>query len=636
MKKMLPYLGASLTLLAACWATSAKAQDASSFKDVPSDHWAYQAVTDLQGKGVITGYPDGYFRGKRTLTRYEFAIALYRALQKIQLMPGPQGPPGDKGADGAPGPQGPPGMTPDEVKELQGLTQEFKNDLMGLNANVKDIQNRLDSVARDVADLKDQWARAPKFSGVFFGGFRSNLSRNPFVDYSGALQGSNKTLAENVVAVHDFHLNVAANLPGSVKLNADLVASNYLSYRAGSGIFLGGPSAANPNGGAEQTTLYTANLVIPIGGFGSNTQLTIGRYKNSITPLTYYRPDTDAYFDLPWYDDGQYVEDGFKLETKFGSARTSLFAGSYNSLTSNSAGVLNAPLVGATFAPRQPFGGLPFGLNYPNAGQVIPGQSAGLHVAAPILNYGEIGLTAIDFGGTGSVPVATAFGGSPFNNVVVYGADLKLKPFGRIAVSLEGAKSVTQRGIGNGDGQPNDDNNAGTLNVGYASGPVTVQAGYLYIDPRFAAPGYWNKIGNWYNPTNITGPFARVNYKFTDALSGYLGGDYYSGARNRPGAFTMGSTIGRGVAGVKFLLNKTVTLNADYEGVFYNLSGGATGTGLRSKPTEQFITLGAGLNLASNTVVKFGYQVLSLQSATGIGLDNENANVLTTQVAVHF
>ena len=43
---------------------------------------------------------------------------------------------------------------------------------------------------------------------------------------------------------------------------------------------------------------------IPIGGFGSNTVFTVGRYKNQVTPLTYYRPDTDAYFDLPWYDDG--------------------------------------------------------------------------------------------------------------------------------------------------------------------------------------------------------------------------------------------------------------------------------------------------------------------------------------------
>lgn len=646
MKKMLPYLGASLTLLAACWATSVKAQDAS-FKDVPSDHWAYQAVTDLQSKGVITGYPDGYFRGKRTLTRYEFAIALYRALSKITGTPGPKG---DAGEAGPAGPAGPPGMTPDEVKELQALTQEFKNDLTSLGASVKDIQSRLDTLSRDVADIKDYLNRMPKFSGDFFGGFRSNLSRGYFLDYSGAPQGPNRSLAENVDAIHDFHLGVMANLPYNVKLNADLVTSNYLSYRGSglSGTFLGGPSAANSNGGPQQTTLYTANLAIPIGSFGSNTQLILGRFKNQVTPLTYYRPDTDAYFNLPWYDDGNWVQDGFKLESKFGSATTQLFAGSYTSLTSTTGGAtINAPLVGATFAPRQVAAGFqrlgkPFGLNYPQEGQLIAGQSAGVHVGVPLFKYGEIGVTAIDFGGVNSKPLANTLGlgGSPFTNVAVYGADVKLKPFGRIAVSAEVAKSVTQRDISHGDGQSNDDNNAATANVGYASGPIAAQVGYLYIDPRFAAPGYWDKLGNWYNPTNIQGPFARVNYKFTDVLSGYLGGDYYTGARNRPLAFTTGSSIGRGVAGVKFLLNKKVTLNADYEGVFYSLSAAATGNGGRAKPVEQYITVGAGLNLNPNTLVKFGYQILSLQGTRnlqGFGTSSDyNANVLTTQVAVHF
>src|SRR5205807_1725338 len=75
--------------------------------------------------------------------------------------------------------------------------------------------------------------------------------------------------------------------------------------------------------------------------------------------------------------------------------------------------------------------------------------------------------------------------------------------------------------------------NAYQLNVGYNTGPVKATAGYQYIDPRFAAPGYWNKIGSWYNPTNVQGPYARVSYNFTNALSGHVGGDWLSGARNR-------------------------------------------------------------------------------------------------------
>jgi len=65
MKKAMPFLGASLTLLAASWSTVAKAQDAKPFQDVPTTHWAYEAVTDLQSKGIIIGYPSGFFIGKR-------------------------------------------------------------------------------------------------------------------------------------------------------------------------------------------------------------------------------------------------------------------------------------------------------------------------------------------------------------------------------------------------------------------------------------------------------------------------------------------------------------------------------------------------------------------------------------------
>ena len=53
-----------------------------SFPDVPENHWAYEAVAKLAGNGVIKGYPDGTFQGDRTMTRYEFASMLYRAMEK--------------------------------------------------------------------------------------------------------------------------------------------------------------------------------------------------------------------------------------------------------------------------------------------------------------------------------------------------------------------------------------------------------------------------------------------------------------------------------------------------------------------------------------------------------------------------
>ena len=52
------------------------------FPDVPANHWAYEAVTKLAGNDVVAGYPDGEFHGDRTMTRYEMAEVIYKAMQK--------------------------------------------------------------------------------------------------------------------------------------------------------------------------------------------------------------------------------------------------------------------------------------------------------------------------------------------------------------------------------------------------------------------------------------------------------------------------------------------------------------------------------------------------------------------------
>ena len=69
------------TLLNGVAGTNMKADRTTLFPDVPSNHWAYEAVRDLSRRGLVEGYPDGTFGGDRLLTRYEFAQIVYRALQ---------------------------------------------------------------------------------------------------------------------------------------------------------------------------------------------------------------------------------------------------------------------------------------------------------------------------------------------------------------------------------------------------------------------------------------------------------------------------------------------------------------------------------------------------------------------------
>ena len=51
------------------------------FPDIPENHWAYEYIYSLAAKGIVEGYPDGNFGGDRTMTRYEFATMLFKAMQ---------------------------------------------------------------------------------------------------------------------------------------------------------------------------------------------------------------------------------------------------------------------------------------------------------------------------------------------------------------------------------------------------------------------------------------------------------------------------------------------------------------------------------------------------------------------------
>ena len=58
------------------------ADPAAMFPDVPANHWAYEYINGLAMQGIIEGYPDGTFQGEATMTRYEFATMLFKAMEK--------------------------------------------------------------------------------------------------------------------------------------------------------------------------------------------------------------------------------------------------------------------------------------------------------------------------------------------------------------------------------------------------------------------------------------------------------------------------------------------------------------------------------------------------------------------------
>ena len=80
-KTLVSALSAALVVGAASTTFAA----ANPFSDVPRDHWAYDAVTQLAADGVVEGYGDGTYRGDRSITRYEMAQMVAKAMAKENM-----------------------------------------------------------------------------------------------------------------------------------------------------------------------------------------------------------------------------------------------------------------------------------------------------------------------------------------------------------------------------------------------------------------------------------------------------------------------------------------------------------------------------------------------------------------------
>ena len=62
-------LVSALTATLVVGAASTTFAAANPFSDVPTDHWAYDAVAQLARDGVIEGYGDTTFQGESAITR---------------------------------------------------------------------------------------------------------------------------------------------------------------------------------------------------------------------------------------------------------------------------------------------------------------------------------------------------------------------------------------------------------------------------------------------------------------------------------------------------------------------------------------------------------------------------------------
>ena len=176
-KTLVSALSAALVIGAASTTFAA----ANPFSDVPRDHWAYDAVSQLAADGVVEGYGDGTYRGDRNITRYEMAQMTAKAMTK-----------GD--------------MSASDKALVDRLAAEFADELNNLGVRVSNLEKHADMV---------KWEGKLQYTYERTGG--------EFLDkYAGGKKTNNELLFRlNPTAEVNSHWSVKARLDSKIDLRTD-------------------------------------------------------------------------------------------------------------------------------------------------------------------------------------------------------------------------------------------------------------------------------------------------------------------------------------------------------------------------------------------------------------------------------
>lgn len=162
-------------MLMGCMGTSFANSPEESFKDVPKDHWAYESVQKLVDSGVVTGYPDGEFKGDRQITRYEMSMVVAKAIDHYM-------------------------EASDSDKELiDKLSAEFAGELNRLGKRMEKVEKRTNSWLSGETRIR-YFGNSPQVGEKLKGGdkfdFRQRLTWqgdiNPKINFLGRLNMDQK------------------------------------------------------------------------------------------------------------------------------------------------------------------------------------------------------------------------------------------------------------------------------------------------------------------------------------------------------------------------------------------------------------------------------------------------------------
>jgi hypothetical protein len=674
MNKNSLFASAALAVLTLSVAVPAMAQGP--FSDVPTDHWAYAAVDKLKNAGIVEGYPDKTYGGPRPMTRYEFAVAIARLLDKIPAIPPDIAHQSDIDAIKA---QLGNFATKDEVAALRRLIDEFRPELEKLGQDVNALNAKVDALDKRVTAIEEEMKRV-KIGGdinlMVRGNNRTSKDRLSVMDQDGfeVTDPARKSLLADIRVLHDMDLDVKARLSETATAEAVINYGDYLPFLNSISSFTGVRSNLGQGFGQvhqdQETTIYKLAVDVPaklgpLGGVG----LQLGRIPTQMTPYTLKLQDVDSYFYNDKTDLGDIPVDGGKANLNLGPVGITALAAKVDPIqfVSNLNGVIanNAQYglyAGAAYSPFASSRGFQSGfvgggagaINRPHQSSIDPiangamaiEQLGGGRATIGVPKYGTLGGTFLALvGNTNQANTSGAEAGfinpnnrDVFNRVYVYGVDFSGAVSG-IGVNASGTKSDTywdsHKLVNKGDGEWD-------ANLAYAFHSIDLLGGYREIGPLFGAPGYWGRIGSWTNPTDIKGPYFQVGYALGKQVKLEGGGQFYEGTGydTNNGGLTSSDKINNYKLGLKYGLTSSSNVDLGAEYTQYDvLASDAAGfaTGGRAKPEEVFYNIGYGYSFNPATSFKLMYQIIDYRdNNSGFDRVNGNGGVAAAQVSVKF
>ena len=294
------------------WQSQNQVTSVAQFSDVQPTDWAYQALSNLVERyGCVAGYPDGTFKGKQALSRFEAAALLNACLDRVTEV----------------------------TDELRRLQKEFSKELAVLKGRVSGLEAKVGKLeaTQFSTTTKLQGDTFWTLGGLGFGGNNNGIGGQVGTNSVGGTNANSQT-AGGTTFNYDLRLALNTSFTGKDLLFTRLRAGNF----TGSG-FNGTPytlsrlDVASPGSSAVNNTVFIDRLFYR---FPSGKELTF-----IVGPIM---RNTEALAVEPFYYGDLKLLDAFTVHGA---------PGTYNKATGGGAGVIwkqnvkkGAPFFGASLS----------------------------------------------------------------------------------------------------------------------------------------------------------------------------------------------------------------------------------------------------------------------------------------------